>query len=982
MPQDLDSVILESVKTSLLDSGLRSEERLRPKIVYNDVSSGKDVRTVLVDELESCDSYDFSVAFITKDGIASIAQALLFEGKKGRILTTDYQSFNDPEMFRYLLGLRDRFQVRVCTDLHTKGYIFHHADKGDTMLIGSSNLTQYALKQNHEWNLRITSSEDGELLRDTNREFQRLWDSAQELSEEWISDYAETFERERVRRREEARSWKDGEVRPNSMQAEALETLRRMRDEGKKRALVIAATGTGKTYLSAFDVQRVKPARMLFLVHRENILDAALESFRNVIHNGATYGKYTGAVKEPDRDYLFASVQSMSRHLDRFPSNHFDYIVCDEIHHLVPRADDNAGDREVRNMYARIIDHFRPGFMLGMTATPERTDGANIYEVFDYNIAQEVRLKDALEADLLCPFHYFGISDLTVDGESLDDATDFSRLVSDERVRHIRDAVETYPHSGSLHKGLMFCSRVEECRVLSEKLNALGYRTVALSAVSTVEEREDAVRRLQSDGTDHIDFILTRDIFNEGVDIPKVNEVVLLRPTQSVIVYIQQLGRGLRKADGKEFLTVLDFIGNYQNNYMIPVALYGDNSCNQDNVRRDMILNTIPGVSSVSFDRITRDRILESIGTGRIMKKSVLMHSYIDLSSRLGRAPTLCDLYGQDSIDPRVVVDQFGTLNAIRAKAKRGAIELTKDQDSLLAFLSAYLVNGKRPYECAVVHELLENGVTDRSRISARIKGEYGIDPDPDAVESAVQVLSDGYLVESEVKKYGHGRVLEDDGVRMRTSPRFARFILDGDRRALVQDVADCSSKIFISEYRGTYDGMFSLYGKYSRADVCRLCCNPKNEYSTMYGYKLLRKPNICPIFVNYNKDDSLNSMVKYEEGFVDRYTFRWATRAVAAKCDLDGRMDRSLTDKLEVRILDAERNGIGLPLFVKKGVSDTSDFYFLGWTCPVSGSDRVVYMTDDNGEKKPVMTVELRIEHPVDEKIYRYLTAPIETGQ
>ena len=981
MTQELDSGILESVKTSLLDSGLRSEERLRPKIVYNDVSSGKDVRTVLIDELEACDSYDFSVAFITKDGIASIAQALLCEGKRGRILTTDYQSFNDPEMFRYLMKQQGLFQVKVCSDLHTKGYIFHHAD-GDTMLIGSSNLTQYALKQNHEWNLRITSSEDGELLRDTNREFNRLWDSAHELSEDWIAQYAETFEEERVRRREESRRWADEEVHPNSMQADALEILQRMRDEGKRRALVIAATGTGKTYLSAFDVQRFRPARMLFLVHRENILDAALKSFRNVIHNGAAYGKYTGAVKEPDADYLFASVQSMSRHLDEFPSNHFDYIVCDEIHHLVPRADDNSEDRQVRNMYSRIIEHFKPGFMLGMTATPERTDGANIYEVFDYNIAQEVRLKDALEADLLCPFHYFGISDLTVDGESMDDKTDFSRLVSDERVRHIRDAVETYPHSGNLHKGLMFCSRVEECRVLSEKLNAVGYRTVALSADNTIEERETAVRRLQSDGDDHIDFILTRDIFNEGVDIPKVNEIVLLRPTQSVIVYIQQLGRGLRKAEGKEFLTVLDFIGNYQNNYMIPVALYGDNTCNQDNVRRDMILNTIPGVSSVSFDRITRDRILESIGTGRIMRKSALMKRYIDLSNKLGRAPTLCDLYGQESIDPIVVVQQFGSLNAIRAKTKKGALELTKDQDSLLMFLSSYLVGGIRPYEAAVVSELMENTVSDRSRIAARIKGEYGIEPDADAIESAILILSDGYLVESEVKKYGHSRVLEDDGDRMRTSNRFASFILDRDRRALVRDITDCSSKIFNAQYKRTYDGRFSLYEKYSRADVCRLCNNSKNIYSTMYGYKFLSESNICPIFVNYNKDDTLNSMVKYEEGFVDRYTFRWATRTIAAKCDLNGRMDRSYSDKLEVRILDADENGMRLPLFVKKGISDNSDFYFLGWTHPVPDSDRVVYMADDNGIKKPVMTVELRLEQPVDEKIYRYLTAPVDLSE
>ena len=968
MEQQVVPNIMDSARTALVDRSVHSDSRVRPRIVFNDASRSEDVRTTLLRELEDCDTYDISVAFITLDGISSLAEQLIDGGKRGRILTTDYSMFNNPRTFRYMLGMPECFEVRVGHALHTKGYIFHRGAT-HTVMIGSSNMTQYALKTNCEWNLRITSTDDGELVSDVMSEFNRMWDSAEPLTEEWISGYEAEFEKESSRRREQVRDSGVGTIEPNPMQMEAMASLAELRRKGATKALVISATGTGKTYLSAFDAKAFAPRRMLFLVHRENILDNAISSYRRIFGNSVTLGKYMGSVRE-DAEYLFASIQTMSRSLDRFPPETFDYIVCDEVHHLNPRDSDD--DVAVRNMYHRIIRHFRPRFMLGMTATPERTDGADIYRTFEYNIAQEVRLNRALSEELLCPFHYFGITDLYLDDEKKENQ-DFNRLVADDRVDHICRQIERYPHSGSRLRALMFCHSVRECRVLSEKLNQRGYRTLAMSADNSAEERADAVRRLQSDDVDGLDIILTRDIFNEGIDIPKANEVILLRPTKSVIVYIQQLGRGLRKANDKEFLTVLDFIGNYDNNYMIPMALYGDGSRREDSVRRKVILEATPGASTVSFDRISRERIFAAIDSGRMGGKRELKSDYLELAAKLGHPPTLCDLYGEESIDPRVVFARFSNINNLRAYSKLPCEALSDSEDRMLSLLSEYVAEGKRPHEGVVLRAIMDEGMVQIPELAHRIRSKMGVDPSPESVESAVSVLCGRFFVGAEAERYAGCEIAERVGNAVRTSVPFARMIRDPEKRALIDDIIGCSELIFRGEYSRTYDGRFSLGQRYSRKDVCRLLNSAENREAVLFGYRRLDDVNSCPIFVNYHKDDTLNSEVKYEESFIDRSTFRWATRQVRREYMEAGRIPRD-SGILEGDIIRADEIGMSLPLFVKKGKSDNSDFYYLGMVHPIDGTDRVVGMLSDKGEEKPVMTIDLRLERPVEENIYRYL--------
>jgi superfamily II DNA or RNA helicase len=410
-------------------------------------------------------------------------------------------------------------------------------------------------------------------------------------------------------------------VQPNKMQVDALRNIDALRKEGKDKALLISATGTGKTYLSAFDVKAYQPKRFLFIVHRSNIVKAAIRTYKEVFGTSKTYGTYSGDSKELDNDFIFSTIQTLSiqKNLEQFSPEQFDYIVIDETH--------MAGAES----YQRVIKYFKPKFLLGMTATPERTDGLDVFKLFNYNIAYEIRLHKALEMQMVSPFHYYGVTDILMDGEVAIEAKDFNKLASKERVKHIIEKANFYGTDNGVLRGLVFCSSVDECKILSKSFNQLGFKTLALSGENSENERTMAINKLESEYlNEKLDYIFTYDIFNEGIDIPKVNQVILLRPTQSAIVFVQQLGRGIRKIESKDYLTVIDFIGNYKNNYLVPIALYGDNSYNKDTLRKLISGKSsfIPGSSTINFDEITKAKIFESINTANMQQKKDLIKDY------------------------------------------------------------------------------------------------------------------------------------------------------------------------------------------------------------------------------------------------------------------------------------------------------------------------------------------------------------------
>ena len=453
-------------------------------------------------------------------------------------------------------------------------------------------------------------------------------------------------------------------------------------------------------------MKSIDAKKVLFIVHREQIARQALETFKLIFGNSRSYGLLTGQNKNTEADFIFATIQTISKQevYQSFSKTYFDEIIIDEVH------------RAGAESYLRVMDYFKPTFYLGMTASPDRTDSFNIYELFNNNIVYEVRLKEAMENDLLCPFHYFGISDLEIDGQPIDELSDFSKLYSAKRVNHIIDRINYYGYSGNRVKGLVFCSSKQEAKALSDEFNKRGFKTTSLTGEDSQEIREREVERLVADSGDVLDYIFTVDIFNEGVDIPEVNQVVMLRPTQSAIVFIQQLGRGLRKSKDKDFVVIIDFIANYKNNFLIPVALSGDNSYDKDTVRKFLSQGTryLPGMSTIHFDEISKQRIYSAIDNVKLNTWIFVATEYSKLKNKLGRIPTYYDFENYDALDIKKIFEVAGSYYTFLTKKERQfkyKDQLSKTAENMLNFVSTNLILSKKIEELQILSLLLKGDV-------------------------------------------------------------------------------------------------------------------------------------------------------------------------------------------------------------------------------------------------------------------------------
>lgn len=598
-----------------------------------------------------CDGFQISVAFITMNGITPLLQTLKELEKrniKGEILTTNYLNFSEPKALKKLNELSNitlkMYDVEVANEgFHTKGYIFRKEEIYH-IIIGSSNITSAALTDNREWNTKLVSTVHGETAKEIVTEFNELWNSNYALTfDEFYENYNERYKiikhQREVAKQEEITSIEKYKLQPNSMQIGFIINLKKILEAGEDRALLISATGTGKTYTSAFAMRELGFKRVLFLVHRGQLARQTKKSYEKVFAESVSMGLVGAGYHEYDADYIFATVQTLNRdeHLLQYEKDAFDCIVLDEAHH-VPA-----------DTYQKVMNHFTPKLWLGMTATPDKRDdnmeGRNVYELFNYQIAYEIRLQQAMEEKLLCPFHYFGITDLAIIGDNGDTSRDFSMLTSEERVKHIINQADYYGYSGDKVKGLIFCSNIKETEELSAKFNEMINPSTG-KKFRTIENQP-------------LDYIFSVEILNEGVDIVEVNQVIMLRPTQSPVVFIQQLGRGLRKANGKEYVVILDFIGNYNNDFMIPIALSGDRTYNKDNIRRYIMEGgrVIPGASTVHFDEISRKRIFASVDNANFSDIKLIKENYTNLKNKLGRIPRLRDFDDYGEMDVMRIFD-------------------------------------------------------------------------------------------------------------------------------------------------------------------------------------------------------------------------------------------------------------------------------------------------------------------------------------
>lgn len=963
-------------ETAYIDGSVVSNESFRPQFVSNNYKEGKKVISSIENELRVCDSFQISVAFITRSGITpllSILKELEEKNIPGQILTTDYLNFSEPKALETIHQLKNielkMYHVQDGKEgFHTKGYIFKK-EEIYRIIIGSANLTGSALTKNIEWNTKLVSTKDGEMTKQIIEEFNCLWNSQDSLSfEDFIENYKEKYQiiskQRQIAKAEELVSLEKYKLEPNSMQTGFITNLRKILNRSESnvdketRALLISATGTGKTYASAFAMRELGFKKVLFLVHREQILKQARNSYKKVLPSTVSTGLLSGNHKDYHADYLFSTVQTMSRDeiLNKFDINRFDCIVIDETH--------KAG----APTYQKIMEYFKPRLFLGMTASPERTDGFDIYKLFDHNIAYEIRLNQALEEDLLCPFHYFGISDLSIDGELIDDNTAFNKLTSKSRVDHILEQANYYGHSGNRVKGLIFCSRNEEAKQLSVEFNSRGLNTVALSGENSEEEREAAVARLEMDnfeenGHKALDYIFTVDIFNEGVDIPEVNQVIMLRPTQSAIIFVQQLGRGLRKADNKEYVVVLDFIGNYQNNFLIPIALSGDRSYNKDTIRKYVREGSrvIPGCSTIHFDEITRKQIYESIDK-MTTKKKMLSEKYYQMKYKLGRIPSVLDFYEHGEVDPMLFIKYSGSYyEFVKSVDKDYAINFNKVQVDTISFISNLIVDGKRIHELLMLKAIIEKGNIEKSDFIKNLEAQNEKFKEAD-YESALRIITGEFLSGSDKKNFKDVdfvdmKTFNKDYLKRETA--FYNILHDLYFKNELENLIEYGFRRYEDIYKNHDDNNLVLYEKYSRKDVCRLMNWDKDESSTMYGYRI--KHNTCPIFITYEKKDDISESTKYEDQFINQRIFSWMTRS------------RVTLEKDEAQsIINYKDNNLKICLFIKKSDGEGSDFYYMGNVKPIDWQQKTI--KNDKGQDLPIVNFLFSLDREVREDIYEYL--------
>ena len=936
-----------------------------PKLIANSKATGGTLLSVIEEQLATCSSFDFCVAFIADGGLQILVEAfqeLKQRDIKGRLLTSTYLNFNSPDAFRKLLEY-DNIEVRVFEgNLHAKGYIF---DKGETstIIVGSSNMTQAALTCNKEWNVLYQTVENSHLLGELRGEFDSLWNDASTiaLSHDWIDSYAKyrsahppkpkskpTFKSTEVPAQNDL-----FEIKPNKMQQRALEALGAIHRKGETRALLVSATGTGKTFLSAFDILATKPQRVLFLAHRRRIIDASRASYERLLGSTYTFDTYQTGKNISNATCVFAMCSSVAKHLNDFEPDEFDYIVIDEAHRTGSQG------------YQSIMSHFTPRFYLGMTATPNRTDGYDVFALFNHVIAFQITLQDALAEEMLAPFHYFGIHDLEIDDETVEDTALFGRLTSDERVRHIAEKIEEYSVTKSNRRGLIFCNRNAEAEELSRKFNALGYRTTAISGQDSDEVRDVAISRLEAG---ELEYIFSVDIMNEGVDIPSLNQIIMLRRTDSAIIFIQQLGRGLRLDSGKEYALILDFIGNYQSNFLVPIALSGDKTYNKDRLRRLVQEgdSVIPGCSTVSFDRISEARIYKAIDGGNFTSARFLKNEYLDLRQKLGKIPSLLEFDRNGSIDPLLIFKSSKSYHDFLSKCEPDyTVQFSSDQIKILRFISQKLAAGKRFEDLYLLQTLVEAGHEGYRHMREAALRNYRAQLKDSAVRSAIAVLKGDFATPKDFVS-----LLIDDGTRPRLTEAFATALRNAEFKRQILEVLDFGIARNRFDYAETYENTyFVLNAKYTYEEVCRLMNWEKNiNGQNLGGYFYDEKTNTFPVFINYDKAPDISESIQYEDRFVS------PSKLVAIS-----KNNRTLNSPEIQRLKTWPENGLKTYLFMRKNKDDKGgkEFYFLGEMHPTGEFEAIKTKSGDNA-----VEIEYELNAPVRQDIYEFMLSDLSEAE
>ena len=620
-------------------------------LIINEKTKFKNFFIYLKNELLNCKKFYFIVSFIRYSGLQillSVLDELEKKGIKGEIITSVYLNITDSKSLRKLLSYKN-IKVKIYNNssesFHTKAYLFEK-NKYHTCIIGSSNISQSALYSAEEWNVKLTESSFFQIYKKSISQFKNLWnsDKAIELSEDFIFEYENYKNNLKLQKTFDYIKIKNNKnyFEPNTMQKELLEKLKNTRKLGNKKGLVVAATGTGKTYLAAMDIKNFfekKEKKFLFLAHREELLENAILVCKKIMKiTENKIGRIFGGKKEIEKKIVFATVQSLQDNYLEFSKNYFDYIVIDEFHHSSAKS------------YTKIINYFNPKFLLGLTATPERMDGKDILELCDYNLVGEMGLKRAMEQDLIAPFHYFGINDETFDYEKIpykngkyQEDILVKNLSNNKRVNYIIENIKKIGFDGEKMSCIAFCENINHANFMNENFNENGYISEILTSRTSKFEREKILKNFKNK---KIEILCVVDILNEGIDIPNINLLLFLRPTFSSTIFTQQIGRGLRKCENKDFVTIIDFIGNHKKDYIIAKFFY-EEMLNNKNIlysKKEKLIKEIkanfenvPMASYVELDRICQKRIIDKIEKINFSSKMMLKEAYDNFKNEIGK---------------------------------------------------------------------------------------------------------------------------------------------------------------------------------------------------------------------------------------------------------------------------------------------------------------------------------------------------------
>lgn len=940
-PETLKRRQLRRPTTKLSDSALLTNSKDEPNLAAE-----------LRAEIESANTIDLLCAFVRWTGLRLLQPALeqLKErGAKLRVITTTYMGATerraiDELVNRYGAEVKISYETQA-TRLHAKAWLFRRNTGFDTAYVGSSNLSQAALLDGLEWNVRLSSVATPALLQKFEVTFDSYWEQRAFQSYDPERDGEKldaALERNGGRRTAAPDATTGLEVQPFLHQEEMLEGLEAERLKGFNHNLLVAATGTGKTVIAALDYKRLseiagRDLKLLFVAHRQEILKQAVRTYRDVMQDGAFGELYVGEHKPQEWKHIFASVQSLSSlGIEQLESDFFDVVVIDEFHHAMAPT------------YRRLLDHLKPTQLLGLTATPERGDGVDVAkQFFDGRTASELRLWDALDADLLVPFHYFGVSD-DVDLSQLEwkrgnyDTTQLSTLYTgnDARAAKVIRELNDKVTSTDQMRAIGFCVSVQHAHYMAEVFNRAGIASVAVDGTTDNADREEALRRL---GHREINCIFAVDLFNEGLDLPQVDTILLLRPTQSATVFLQQLGRGLRRAEGKAVLTVLDFIGQQRREFRFDLRYRALTGYGRKELEKavENEFPYLPSGSQIVLDRVAQKVVLDNI-------KAQL---------RFNRTQLVRDIASYAETELEAYLERSG--NDVKTIYR-------STRDSWTSYLrQAGLIEGLAPLETVLRGKLEELSDAEEKKLLGRMAALIHVDDPERAAAYSMLIVPDApRYADLGVREKAFARMLFftlwDDGGGFATYDdgldhlRGYQFVCREIRQVVKLGMA-ASKHAAKSLGTGLQHIPLLSHATYRREEALAAL-----QYGSLeQGRNVQHREGVawCPatstdaFFVTLNKDDKKHTATTmYKDYAISPELFHWESQNATSPTSSTGR-----------RYLDRSSHGSRILIFTRDTADDET-----GLTVPYTCLGQVDYV-QHSGEKPIAITWKLHRPMPAD---------------